>query len=203
MLTIPAELVAKKNALYDPGAAIELLEIVMSELSSTLRLTSNNAEIAWGGVTWTPFPFGPGEATESGEGELPTLEVRVANTGRIVQGYLEQTENGLVGDTVTYRLVHSAHLDKAAYVTEEFQILDSRCSVEWVTFTLGAENFFFRRFPQNVFKRDICRWKVFKGTQCGYAGAATACDRSFAACIALANQARFGGFPGLVNGLFE
>jgi len=39
-----------------------------------------------------------------------------------------------------------------------------------------------------------CRWKVFKGTECGYAGGGTWCDRSYSRCSALGNTANFGGF---------
>lgn len=35
---------------------------------------------------------------------------------------------------------------------------------------------------------------VFKSSACGYAGAGTTCDRTFSACTAFSNQARFGGF---------
>ena len=39
-----------------------------------------------------------------------------------------------------------------------------------------------------------CRWKVFRGTECTYAGGQTWCDRSYTRCVALANTANFGGF---------
>jgi len=39
-----------------------------------------------------------------------------------------------------------------------------------------------------------CRWKIFKGTECGYAGAETECDRSYARCDELSNTDNFGGF---------
>ena len=39
-----------------------------------------------------------------------------------------------------------------------------------------------------------CRWKVFKGTECAYAGAESWCDRSYTRCEALLNTAYFGGF---------
>lgn len=38
-----------------------------------------------------------------------------------------------------------------------------------------------------------CTYRKFKGLQCGYAGAATGCDRSYTTCQSLGNQARFGG----------
>lgn len=40
---------------------------------------------------------------------------------------------------------------------------------------------------------DSCPWP-FKGTECGYSGAATWCDQSYARCTALGNQNNFGGF---------
>jgi hypothetical protein len=39
-----------------------------------------------------------------------------------------------------------------------------------------------------------CRWKVFGGTECTYAGAATWCDRSYSRCASLQNTDNFGGF---------
>ena len=47
-----------------------------------------------------------------------------------------------------------------------------------------------------------CRWKVFKGTECAYAGGETWCDRTYTRCTALLNTANFGGFrwlPSLVD----
>lgn len=38
-----------------------------------------------------------------------------------------------------------------------------------------------------------CPWKVFKGTECQYAGGETWCDRTYTRCVALANTANFGG----------
>lgn len=47
-----------------------------------------------------------------------------------------------------------------------------------------------------------CRWKVFKGTECGYTGSGTWCDRSYTRCSALGNTDNFGGFrwlPSIVD----
>jgi len=38
-----------------------------------------------------------------------------------------------------------------------------------------------------------CRWKKFKGTECGYVGSATWCDRSYTRCTSLANTSNYGG----------
>lgn len=37
-----------------------------------------------------------------------------------------------------------------------------------------------------------CPWD-FKGTECGYSGAATSCDRTYERCLALSNTDNFGG----------
>lgn len=39
-----------------------------------------------------------------------------------------------------------------------------------------------------------CRYKVFKGSRCGYSGAFTTCDGSYAQCVERGNTANFGGF---------
>jgi hypothetical protein len=39
-----------------------------------------------------------------------------------------------------------------------------------------------------------CRWKVFKGDECRYSGAAPGCDRTYARCTTLGNTLHFGGF---------
>ena len=54
----------------------------------------------------------------------------------------------------------------------------------------------FNRWSQRTLSRHSasCRWKKFKGTECGYSGSATWCDRTYARCQALGNAANFGGF---------
>lgn len=52
------------------------------------------------------------------------------------------------------------------------------------------------------FHPPSCRWKVFKGTECGYVGAETECDRSYVRCDELSNTDNFGGFrwlPSIVD----
>ena len=39
-----------------------------------------------------------------------------------------------------------------------------------------------------------CRYQVFKGAYCQYAGVETTCDKTYTRCVALGNQINFGGF---------
>lgn len=203
MLNIPSELIAEKNKLFASGAFLELLEVQMSELSETMRVVNNNEDIVYNGYTWQKFKFGPGDFSESQEGETSRVEIKVCNVARITQGYIEQTENGLVEDAVVYRLIHSNHLDKDPAIIINFTVLKVDCDELWAYFTLGAENFFLNRFPLHVYSRKICRYEVFKGTGCGYSGSETQCDRSFARCIEIGNQARFGSQPAIPGGSFD
>lgn len=54
----------------------------------------------------------------------------------------------------------------------------------------------FIRWTQKTLTRHgaSCRVKKFKGTQCGYAGASTWCDRTYARCEDLHNEDNFRGF---------
>ena len=54
----------------------------------------------------------------------------------------------------------------------------------------------FTRWSNQAYNKHSasCRWKVFKGDECGYAGGQTWCDRSYTRCVALAATATFGGF---------
>jgi lambda family phage minor tail protein L len=205
-LSIDSDLIAEKNKLSSSGTFLELMEIQLSEAGETLRYVLNNRTIRWRGNDWTPWPFQAAPVDETSDGDLPTFDVQVSNVGRIVQSYIEQAEDGLDGDTVIYRVVHSEYLNEgndAVFLEETFQILGNRCDIEWVTFPLGAENFFFHRFPGNTFRRGICRYREFKGDECGYGGGQSSCNRTFATCISYNNANNFGGQPGISNGSFD
>jgi len=53
----------------------------------------------------------------------------------------------------------------------------------------------FSRWNQRTLSRQSpsCRWSVFGGTECKYAGGETWCDRSYTRCTALGNTINFGG----------
>lgn len=50
-----------------------------------------------------------------------------------------------------------------------------------------------------------CRWRVFKGARCSYAGGGTECDRSYSQCETYQNEINYGGFrwlPSMVTKKF-
>ncbi len=159
MLSIPAALITEKNKLYATGAFLELLEVQMSS-GTTLRVVNNNDDIVWNGYTWSKFRFEGGNQEESSDGEAASVEVKVSNVGRVLQGYLEASSTGLIGDTLIYRLIHSDNLTETTpAISGTFSIVDIEATDEWVTFSLGCENFFINRFPRNTYRRNVCRWQ--------------------------------------------
>lgn len=54
----------------------------------------------------------------------------------------------------------------------------------------------FTKWSQTSYSKHsaLCRWPKFKGTECGYSGGESTCDRSYARCVVLGNTNNFGGF---------
>jgi hypothetical protein len=60
---------------------------------------------------------------------------------------------------------------------------------------ITVANIFSRWAQRTLAKQSAsCRWKKFKGTECGYSGGQDWCDRTYTRCNALGNTASFGGF---------
>lgn len=196
MKTLPSVLVSEKNKLFTSTVWIVLLDITLD--STVYRFCSNNEDVTFDGETYNSFPFDLEPTSESGSGEIPTVTLRVSNVTQIIHAYLEQL-NGAVGATVIIRVVNSAYLSENYSELEfNFSILSVSANDEWLTFTLGAENPLRRRFPPYRFIASHCHWD-FKSVECGYAGVATTCDRSYERCSALNNTERFGGYRGLME----
>lgn len=199
MLTLSSAAILEKNKLDSTGAFLVLLEIDF-EGESPIRLVHNTEDITWNSYTWYAFPFDIEDIVEDARGQLPNVTIRVGNATRVLQTYLDDSLGGL-GAQVTIRVVHSDHLTLTTPEFEEtFEVIGCSVDAHWVKFTLGAENPMLQRCPKQRFLKDHCRYKEFKGTLCGYSGGETDCNRTFERCVALGNEARFGGFPGIPTG---
>lgn len=154
---------------------------------------TTDAKVAY---NWIAFPFDLDDIADKSKNEVPRLVLRVGNASRAIMYYMEIAGGG-EGSTVEILVVHTKHLDQtAAEYRVTMQCLQSSADDKWAYFTLGMPSPFAVRFPKNRILKDFCRWR-FKSTECGYVGAATECNKGLAACRALANSARFGGFPGV------
>jgi hypothetical protein len=119
----------------------------------------------------------------------------------VVFNYIDANDGG-TGASIIIRIINSEQLDLLTpYFEEEMAVRGVPWEPFWITLKLGADFVTSQRLPGERFMKDFC-FKQFKGVECGYAGATTTCNRTLAACRALNNQVRYGGFPGLPGGLY-
>lgn len=200
MRTLPADLILSKNLLEDGNPWLLLLDIELDD-STTIYLVRNTEDITFDGQVYTAFPFEIEASVQRSKGEIPTIQLRVSNVTRTIQAYLE-AYSGLVGNSVTLRVVNNAYLSEDySELTETFEILASVADATYVALTLGCPSPLNRRFPLYRYLSDSCRYvSNFKGAECGYSGSDSTCEGTLDACRLKSNSARFGGFPGLGKG---
>jgi len=184
-----------------------------------LRVCSDVEVITWPvsnptAQTWSPFNFNISPITGNSEGDLPSLQLTVDNTGRVLMPTLHDGD-ALDGNAVVIYLVPRTALGIAypshEYQKWEFQIAGVQADDNQVTFKLERSNFFSKMCPQDRFVARRCRW-AFGSTQCGYVINATAayttCEKTVTACRArgadhlarglpVLHPGRYGGFPGI------
>lgn len=199
MKVLSSAIVSEKNKISTDGVWLVLLEISFPGEES-VYLVHNTEDITWGGNLWQAFPFEVNTVSEDGQGGLPSYTIRVSNVGRALTVLIDEHDGGN-GATTILRVVHSEHLEDLNPVFMDVATIVA-CSVdlEWVTFTLGAENPMILRSPRQRYLQNHCRYKEFKGALCAYAGPVGVCDRTMATCKELGNLARFGGAPGISLG---
>ena len=187
MLALSEASIIEKNKLSTDGVWLLALEAQIPE--NTLYLVNNTEDVTLGGQRYVAFPFSLEDITEDGK-ELPNVKLTVSNATGTIQRYVEKN-TGLGGMKVVLRVYHT-NIPDVAEVEEYFVVTGVSCDVEWVTFTLGTDFSFTRRFPPVRMMKDYCPFK-FKGVECGYRGAAQQCNKTLKRCRELGNNIRFGG----------
>ncbi|MEO2122084.1 MAG: hypothetical protein ABGY10_01955 [bacterium] len=207
-----ADMKIAKNLIASDKAWIVLFEISVSDIE-IFRLTNNEEAVTFNSLVYSPFPIMMETMEESGQGDLPYINVTVSNVERVLNNYMEQ-RNGLLDQKVKMQLVNEANLiNDAASITINLVIRETTVTENAITFRLSHHPFFEIDMPHQRFYRGRCRW-AFKSTQCGWTGLATdsdTCDKTLDGangCQAhgdtttadggtASHPARFGGFPGI------
>jgi len=207
-----ADMKIAKNLIASDKAWIVLFEISVSDIE-IFRLTNNEEAVTFNSLVYSPFPIMMETMEESGQGDLPYINVTVSNVERVLNNYMEQ-RNGLLDQKVKMQLVNEANLiNDAASITINLVIRETTVTENAITFRLSHHPFFEIDMPHQRFYRGRCRW-AFKSTQCGWTALATdsdTCDKTLDGangCQAhgdtttadggtASHPARFGGFPGI------
>lgn len=144
-------------------------------------------------LVFYPYPITQGVIEESGEGDLPQLQVQLSNVGRMLAPFFETVpeDEGIIGSVAQAWLLNRGDLSVAdAYA---FEVVDAEVGDEWCGLRLELPSFFERRTPQDRYSAQRCRWRFGTGTPtrpspCGYiinaAAAFTTCGKTYDECVA-------------------
>lgn len=203
METISSVAKEEKNKLNSDSVFLIALDITIPDVAEVIKIVNNNEDVIWDGVTYQAFPFELDEYTDSTSGEISEFKIKVGNANNIIGTYLRVYDayvknNGFEPIEVSISVINTNNLEES---TPEVQHLTTlvkpSISYDSVTFTLGGVNAYNKTVHSKMY-RNNCRFK-FKGTRCGYTSSATTCNKTYARCKELNNQARFGGFPLIGN----
>jgi phage-related protein len=163
----------------------------------TYRYTDCDVKLVLGGNVYTPKPFKISDVRYSSARILDSVDITFTNLDDVMASIFIE---GNPKDADTTLSMVSLELDgryqpigDASLTLFEGKINSWDLDEESLEISISTP---FSRWNQRTIQRhsSTCRWKVFKGTECGYSGDAADCDRTYARCTALGNTDNFGGF---------
>lgn len=187
-----------KNKVGDKITPIYLYSIQYDAVANKwLRFCSHTSDIEFDGITYQKYTITHDGTSENLNGRADKVNLAIGNVNRQLQYYLD-TYDGLKGKKVTISLVWLEKIDFVdSVMTGEYRIEDSTSNKKAVSLTLSSNlDVLDVQLPRRSFHRYYCRF-LFKGQDCGYAGAEGVCNKTFQRCEELGNITRFGGFPGI------
>jgi phage-related protein len=199
MKTLPAALLTAKNNIDEQNPWLVILDIDLKN-GTFLHLVNNNEDITFQSKLYTAIGFEIVPPKESTSGEIPSVTLNISNVTRAIQIYLEEL-SGAIGAEVTMSIINAGLLSEDyTELTMIFEVIATKCSAQFATFTLGAPNPLHNRFPVEQYIAAHCNWR-FKSPECAYAGTDTTCKKTWTDCKLKLNSTRFGGYPGLQGGI--
>jgi len=168
------------------------------------------APVRWQTYDYLPMPIEIDGLEMSSKGTLPRPTVRIANLDGTISALLGPMED-LIGAKVIRKRTLAKYLDAsngvtggtpdptAAWPDEAFYIEQKTAEtsevIEWqLVSSLDCQGL---KLPRRIIQATVCPW-VFKGTECGYAGANATCAHTLTACktnFGTDADLPFGGFP--------
>jgi phage-related protein len=210
MKSLPSAVIPEVYAVNSKNPWLHFLDITLNTTPTPtlLYFVRNTEDVTYGGQLYTGFPFDPDVHKEISKGEIPTRTIKVSNTLRYLESYLESL-GGAVASAVTWTIVNYAHLTPAsdyADLAVTYEIIATSCDEQWVYFTLGAPYITSQRFPLHVYAASYCAWLPWYAVanmECNYSGALATCKGTLEDCRAHGNSVNFGGQVGMLNPNFR
>jgi len=165
-----------------------LLEL---QFNNTLRITDCDIPIIYDSETFTPREFKFGDISGSVALAVENIDIEIDDTDQALTAIVlnEDVRN-------KWAILYVGAIDSDGTVTvQEFSrgIIGGWELYDDNIIKLGITNelVLWNKRPLRI-QMSSCPW-VFKGTECGYSGAATSCDQTYQRCVVLANTDNFGG----------
>jgi lambda family phage minor tail protein L len=223
---IPDIWAEKSRQLEDEIPWIWLYEFeVPTNPKTRYRLTNYDRSVVFGtsdagvALTYMPFPIIHGELQESGDGDLPQIQVTVGYASLEMKAVLDEYD-GLVGSPVVIRLVNLEALDDIGNQLR-FDGNVVACKIpagaDRIAFTVASRNLIQQKIPGRRYIRNHCRF-AYGGPECGYdlsnptllaahatcsktiegaSGCEAHGDAEVAASLDRKHPKRFGGWPSI------
>jgi phage-related protein len=197
MRSLSSTLLIEKNRLASPYPWVPLVQFNFT--GATGYLAANTENVTYQTRTYTAFHLEVELPVDEISQSIPECKIRAANESRAFQTFIESSGGG-VDVSVIITIVNTNNL-AADYsnLTWSFNIMQVDCDNHYVTMMCTKYSPITKRFPHERFYGRTCRYRVFKGPECKYAGGTTTCDRTLDTCTTLANTVNFGGFPGIID----
>jgi hypothetical protein len=194
--TLASALKTEKNALNGIGQWVWLYQL-QRDSSNTSYYVQANADVTFNSQTYTHKNITLEPIASDLMGTTPKFSVTIGDSAKTEIGYLRADKYR--GQPCTIYLVNLQALSSASNkITFRGIILSADAEEGAVTLNCGSFDLRNVPIPRRLLFRNVCSFE-FKGPcgECGYVGATTTCDKTLAVCTGLANQARYGGAPGI------
>jgi hypothetical protein len=160
--------------------------------AGTVYYTDADRAVHYSDIRYSPIPISFADIAYAAALSVDQVTVEFGNANLTMSAYLlgEDARNRTI--IISHAVLNSA--GTCLGLTNLFQGIIGEWEITEDRATIRALNelVLWRKRPLRT-ASATCPW-VFKGTECGYAGAGAWCDQSFSRCAELANQANFGGF---------
>lgn len=159
------------------------------------RYTNWPGGVTFDGIAYEHYPITHSGIAEDTSGQIQQASLVLNNVSREMQALIDGND-GLRGREITITQVWEETLgDPTAFISDTLAISNGTLSERTAQFSLASVlDVMNIKLPRRALSRAFCRFR-FKGEECAYAGAETACDKTLNRCRELENSRRFGAFP--------
>jgi len=203
MKTLNASVIIEKSKL-EGTTPLRLFQIQYGDLTaSKLHFAAYNTDIDYylpntaTAQTYTRAPINVSNIEYTTIDNSPRVNISISNIDRVIAAYL-LAYDGMRGRAITIvRVFQSLLTNPNACIVEKYYVDSVQLNMNEAQFQLAPKaTVQGAQIPKRVYRRSQCQFK-FKGTDCGYSGAALSCSKTLASCEQYSNVSRYGGFPGI------